>query len=507
MTPLPEEITRLTRSVARRWRVQYALAWSVVSVVIIAGAFVGRNIVEAVTGWSPAASYVWTFALTIGLGLPAWAISHRPSSLLSAQLIDQHFALKGRTAAAVQFAALPLDPVRELQLADARDRVVGLSAAEVIPITFPHGVRWAALAVGICLATTLLPHPSASADTESPAVEVVDAAAAADSLAEQLKQMQEIAEASGMDDLDELILDLDADLDLLRKPDNDIRQALTTVSRMQQKMKAMAASLNTAKVDQQLEDVSEALSGAEDFRTAADALRDGDLENAADALDRLDNPQLSAKERTPTAEKLSEAAEAARQRDLDDLAETLDDLAEGVSRNDADQMQQSSRKLADDVREQNTRRKVSQMLTNKAEAFGQTKRMIRAKGNRSGNGGASGKGLNLEKGKTNREATGSSQKAGSKSAGNIDGEKTRLDGRKQMARLKGQLSQQGDSEKETESGGESEERATRDAREVFAEYQKLSDAVLDSESIPLGHRETIRRYFELIRPTADTQPQ
>ena len=28
----------------------------------------------------------------------------------------------------------------------------------------------------------------------------------------------------------------------------------------------------------------------------------------------------------------------------------------------------------------------------------------------------------------------------------------------------------------------------------------MSDAVLDSEPIPLGHRQTIRRYFELIRP-------
>jgi hypothetical protein len=28
----------------------------------------------------------------------------------------------------------------------------------------------------------------------------------------------------------------------------------------------------------------------------------------------------------------------------------------------------------------------------------------------------------------------------------------------------------------------------------------MSEAVLDSEPIPLGHRQTIRRYFELIRP-------
>jgi hypothetical protein len=35
---------------------------------------------------------------------------------------------------------------------------------------------------------------------------------------------------------------------------------------------------------------------------------------------------------------------------------------------------------------------------------------------------------------------------------------------------------------------------------MYQKYRKLSEAVLDSEPIPLGHRQTIRRYFELIRP-------
>src|SRR5690242_7877211 len=32
------------------------------------------------------------------------------------------------------------------------------------------------------------------------------------------------------------------------------------------------------------------------------------------------------------------------------------------------------------------------------------------------------------------------------------------------------------------------------------EYEQLSESALDSEPIPLGHRQTIRRYFEMIRP-------
>ena len=43
--------------------------------------------------------------------------------------------------------------------------------------------------------------------------------------------------------------------------------------------------------------------------------------------------------------------------------------------------------------------------------------------------------------------------------------------------------------------------AQRDYRATYDKYRKISEAVLDSEPIPLGHRQTIRRYFEAIRPT------
>jgi hypothetical protein len=53
---------------------------------------------------------------------------------------------------------------------------------------------------------------------------------------------------------------------------------------------------------------------------------------------------------------------------------------------------------------------------------------------------------------------------------------------------------------ETVRSTEGREQAGRTYRDVYEKYQKESQAVLDSEPIPLGHRETIRRYFELIRP-------
>ena len=69
-------------------------------------------------------------------------------------------------------------------------------------------------------------------------------------------------------------------------------------------------------------------------------------------------------------------------------------------------------------------------------------------------------------------------------------------------KLKGQESTQGDSEVETETGNEQQEEAARSYKEQVAKYEALSESALESESIPLGHRQTIRKYFELIRPTS-----
>jgi len=47
---------------------------------------------------------------------------------------------------------------------------------------------------------------------------------------------------------------------------------------------------------------------------------------------------------------------------------------------------------------------------------------------------------------------------------------------------------------------EQQQEATRQYREKVDKYEQISESVLDSEPIPLGHRQTIRRYFEMIRP-------
>ncbi len=60
-----------------------------------------------------------------------------------------------------------------------------------------------------------------------------------------------------------------------------------------------------------------------------------------------------------------------------------------------------------------------------------------------------------------------------------------------------------------DAGPDTEAKGTARAvpRETYQKFQKQSEAALDLEEIPLGHRQMIRRYFELIRPPGPADPR
>jgi len=91
------------------------------------------------------------------------------------------------------------------------------------------------------------------------------------------------------------------------------------------------------------------------------------------------------------------------------------------------------------------------------------------------------------------------------SAGNPnEGQETHLDSERQEQLLTGMLSEEGESQTEIiDSQETTDANSLRQFREQFQQYQKLSEAVLDSEPIPLGQRQVIRHYFESIRPSAE----
>ena len=96
----------------------------------------------------------------------------------------------------------------------------------------------------------------------------------------------------------------------------------------------------------------------------------------------------------------------------------------------------------------------------------------------------------------------SNQNAGTAAVGNpTSGEETSLDSARQRQDLTGMMGSQGDSQIERMATEGQQEQAGREFRDVFQDFQRMSEAVLETEPIPLGQRQMIRRYFESIRPT------
>ena len=78
--------------------------------------------------------------------------------------------------------------------------------------------------------------------------------------------------------------------------------------------------------------------------------------------------------------------------------------------------------------------------------------------------------------------------------------KTKLDSTRTEESITG-VAGEGPSERETLSSPEARQDAARSYQDRYAEYRKQMEEVLDSEPLPLGHRQTVRTYFENIRPT------
>ena len=500
---MKSEIRTFLTPVRRRLR-----ARSVVGILGTGAVFGGvccvlMAITRATAGWLVTApALLTTFFLCVAVAAVVAFVLKR-SWYEAAAAIDSHYQLKDRTVTALEFTNHPAtSPLQQLQLQDAASYLRSVDPREVVPIGIHPRWGWAVLSITV--ATTLMLIPSGGpihADISQPE----GVAHAASEIQSELDQMEQLAAEAALEDLKNLVVRLRGDLERLESPQTDVRESLKTISEMQQKMQQMMAQMNVTDMDAQLNALAESISGAQPFKAAAEALQKEELEKAAEELQNVSPEDMNRSESRPTAEKLSKTAAAAKKRGLNELSEQLSQLSEAVKNDDSKSTREVSQTLAKEIKRHSLAKKLRNMLSSKCDKLGACKKLCSADANSNGEGQGDGEGLNLAKGQSDKTSNSPSKKAGAKSAGNINGKQTQLESQRQMASLTGQMGEGGDSEFETTTSPEAQEQAQRRAREAFAKYQKMSEAVLESEPIPLGHRQTIRKYFELIRPDADEE--
>ncbi len=450
---------------------------------LLASAFAGAILLGAVDRAASAAVVV-TLAGGPVLGLILSLVLPRPLRGAAVE-IDRQCGLKDRAATAWAFLnRKDLSPLQELQLADAEKHLAGIDPGRVVPFRmprlFPAGVAASVLALGL---TMFVPAPEAA--MAAPAVNDV-VVAQAERAESELAKLEEFNRESPDPEIEQLLKELATKIEELKQPGVDPREALAKLSEMQSALEARQKDLSDSQLAAaQLQSVGEALSLAEPLKAAGQALSGGEMEKAAHELEKAELPQLDRQTERALTEKLDKIHEDSAGGAGRKLQEAVGQTSEGLTQGNKNKFSEGMEGLASEARRQGRRNRLSDLLRKQSQCLGECKGEC--------------------EGECKKE--GESNNKGGKSWGlgrssNEPGEKTGLLKSPRNMQLKGQESAAGDVDVETIESPEEKQQATRAYREKIDKYKQLSESVLDSEPIPLGHRQTIRRYFEMIRPQA-----
>jgi tetratricopeptide (TPR) repeat protein len=470
-----------------RRRQQTSFALQCVIYGLLFGAIAG--IAAALSQWWITNAVSPWLAASIGVGAALGLVvglMFRRSWHDAAAAVDAHYCLKDRSLTALEFLNKNANgDLHQLQIGDALAHLGNVEPAKVAPIRSPRVLPYALVASVVALLLPfLLPKPAAvNAEPVSPLAHIV---AEAEKIQERLQDLEEIAKQEDNPELKELVEKLKDKAEEMKQPEVDEKEALAKLSEMQAAIQAQMAQFNTAIVDGQMQSLGAALSSSTALEGAGKALSEVKLEKAVQELEKIEDPQIDRKEAKALDEKLKQVAKAMSDVGLGQCSAAVSEFAESVKGGKSN-IGKASKNLAKEVGNQAKKRKLNMLLNRELEDLKECKCNCQCN--------------SLVTGKKPQKSKSPSSNWGMTSSGNIDGEKTSLLSQRQKMDLTGTPGE-GPSDTETTSSPEARQQASRGIKKAdYDKYKKLSEAVLESEAIPLGQRQLIRKYFELIRPT------
>ena len=479
------EIRRCVDAVLARQQRQWT--WQCVSVGLVVGGAIGC--LTALARWMEWGQVTWWHvggALAAGPAvgvLFAWL--RRRDQREAASAIDRSYNLKDRVATAIGFSSRDslAESWRELQHEDARRHVANVEPRQVAPIRAPKSWAWglSLAALAVCLGFFGAPRD----DVEAAIVTSDVVVRQADVVAEGLEELKEFNAEDVDPEIEELLQELAERIEELKQPGVDPREALAKLSEMEAVLQAQQEQLSDPGIDAQLQAIGEALSLSEEMKSAGEAMSQGELDKAAEELAKLDMPKLDRQTEKAITEKLNQVRQNEGDGAARKLKEAAGQAAEGLSQGNRNRFKEGMEGLAGECKKAGRRRKLSDLLRKQCRCLSECKCEC--------------EGACKKEGSSNKKG---GQKWGLGKSDNQPGDKTpNLKSPNQM-NITGQESAGGDIDVETMTAPETEQEAVRSYRAQAEKYEQLSESVLDSEPIPLGHRQTIRRYFEMIRPQA-----
>ncbi len=417
------------------------------------------------------------------LGFAASALRRAPTET-AARVVDSKYELKDSSLTALQFEAeQDNDALRRLQVQQAEEKMAQVDATECVPLAIPRSsLAWSA---GLTAATAIV---LLATNLSVPRVEAASVIPMAKSQAEDLNEnmiadLETLAEETEDPAIEELLKELKEKVDELETEALDEADLLATLSEMENALAEAREAMNIEQNEAVLQALADAMKPSEAMQMTAGALEEGDYDKAAEELKNVDLKQLSDKERRAVADNMKKMVAKLGKGQQGQLSEAIGELAEGLAGKKSEgECKKSVAKICKACKKQSQCKKAGNCMACQLNRLAQCKSQCR--GNCS----------------TVAITNSPSQSAGKGSAEDVFGSKTNLDGARKEQELTGQHSD-GPSETEITQAPEGEQEAARQYTAKFNKFQREAEAVLDSEPLPMGHRETVRKYFESIRPS------
>ena len=433
-------------------------------------------------------SPIWPIAFS---AIPAvfsavFAIFKRETLQQTAAWLDEACNLQDSIATALEFSSLrERSPIQSLQVQLASHRLQMLNPTTLVPLHTP--VRWKQALIAAAAAALLAlvsPRLARTAAFAAPTISAATAAPQAQALQQQLRELQQ--QAPKDESLTEALESMNQTLTELAENPGTPREAFAKLSNLENSLQKLQEQLRNPANAKALAEIGEALQLSEDTQPAGKALAEGDFQKAETELQKLKLPEADRQTRRAVSEQLRRVEQQSQQSSqAEQTGQAAAQMAEGLEQNNPQSFQDAAQQLAAQARQQNSRKKMTEMLEQQSESLAAMRADFESQAGNIAQGQGKG-GRKAGKGSaTDPRAQTASQSPASAA---------------KELRLKGESSGEGETQTETLPGEREEQSSEREYRQNLERYESLQESSLDSEPLPAGQKQTIRRYFQLIRP-------
>jgi len=374
-----DSLIRFLRAVRRRRWAQTIARHAAAGLAV--GAGVGLGIGLALAAWPNGMLAPMWIAAAVGLGMMAGVAAgmvRRPTLPKTAGVVDRAARLKDRVESARQFATGDrLDDYQRLVIRDANRAIQTISARGLFPWRWTREGTWAA--AGLCVAlivTFSLPSPKPAEATGAGPPRAVQVEAA--ELAETVDTFAHVADALDSKALKQLAERLREMLEQLESTAMSSNDAILQLAKMTGAVESTAAPFDALLLEQSMRNVAEGLSALDGFGPAANMLKQGRYDRAAERLDQFGRQIGSGQQTVPSSDgllraRLQQLATQARSAGLSELSDGLTSLGKAIRSGSQGDCELACRKLGAVVRKYGRRVKAGRALRAQLAGLSQAK--------------------------------------------------------------------------------------------------------------------------------------